>query len=181
MRRSLNEIEAGIKKAASGAGWPAGVADDIGRAAAIMAGSGGDGVGAVIAVLAQDQTVTIATRGRDAQAGDMAVIANAIAGFDLLGGAVVDQVTFAANSGIELLGAFGVVAGADQALGFEISQSGSEYIATRAAQHAPELADGAEVSDALWKQVTDLVAKTFVPASEESRLTGAGAGTTDND
>jgi len=37
------------------------------------------------------------------------------------------------------------------------------------------------VSDQLWIQLSDLASKTYVPATEASRLSGAGAGLNDND
>jgi len=38
-----------------------------------------------------------------------------------------------------------------------------------------------EFSDEVWEFLAALAAKTYVPATEESRLAGAGAGLTDND
>lgn len=47
---------------------------------------------------------------------------------------------------------------------------------------APEPAQGgAALSDELWRRFTVLAALTYVPASEHSRLAGAGAGLSDND
>jgi hypothetical protein len=42
-------------------------------------------------------------------------------------------------------------------------------------------ASGVSVADASWDQLMDFVHKTYVPASEHSRLTGAGAGLIDSD
>ena len=38
-----------------------------------------------------------------------------------------------------------------------------------------------EVDDELWKEIHGLAARTYVPASRISRMTGAGAGSNDND
>ena len=38
-----------------------------------------------------------------------------------------------------------------------------------------------EVDDGLWRELHGLAARTYVPASKISRMTGAGAGSTDND
>ena len=41
--------------------------------------------------------------------------------------------------------------------------------------------DPAENADGSWSQIEQLAQKTYVPASDASRLSGAGAGLTDND
>lgn len=38
-----------------------------------------------------------------------------------------------------------------------------------------------EVDDGLWREIHLLAARTYVPASKTSRLTGAGGGSSDND
>ena len=38
-----------------------------------------------------------------------------------------------------------------------------------------------EVGDGFWREIQRLAARTYVPASQASRLTGAGAGSSDND
>lgn len=42
-------------------------------------------------------------------------------------------------------------------------------------------AEGFAVADAVWRELLKLAARTYVPASEQSRLKGAGAGLSDND
>ena len=44
-----------------------------------------------------------------------------------------------------------------------------------------EYSDGAEVGAAAWAACEELAARTYVPASEQSRIMGAGANLTDND
>ena len=49
---------------------------------------------------------------------------------------------------------------------------------------APEVAAGSgeiEAPDEIWRELGRLAARTYVPASETSRLMGAGAGLRDND
>jgi hypothetical protein len=41
--------------------------------------------------------------------------------------------------------------------------------------------DPVETSDFGWDRITELARRTYVPASDQSRLRGAGAGLTDND
>ena len=43
------------------------------------------------------------------------------------------------------------------------------------------LSDGVEVDEADWQALCRLAHRTYVPASEESRARGAGAGSSDND
>lgn len=45
----------------------------------------------------------------------------------------------------------------------------------------PPTASAITVSGQLWTYLSDLAARTYVPASDASRLAGAGAGLTDND
>jgi hypothetical protein len=45
----------------------------------------------------------------------------------------------------------------------------------------PPRPGGREVDDALWARLGVLAARTYVPASEASRIEGAGAGVSDND
>lgn len=181
MRRSLNEIEVGLKKAAIGAGWQIGLAEDIGRATAILAGSGRDGVAAVLAELQKDQTAILTIEGKVAKCCGTPLIASSVAGFDMLGAGVVDAVEFEMDADIDLLMAIAQVAQADQGAGFEVHREVDKITVRLGAQAIFPLSDGAEVAEDLWDQVTQLVAKTFVPASKNSRLSGAGAGMTDND
>jgi hypothetical protein len=48
-------------------------------------------------------------------------------------------------------------------------------------QMLPPKAGGVAIPDDLWRRFTALAALTYVPASEHSRLAGAGAGLSDND
>ena len=45
----------------------------------------------------------------------------------------------------------------------------------------PDHQDDLIVADAIWDRLSALAYKTYVPSSEESRLSGAGAGLNDND
>lgn len=49
------------------------------------------------------------------------------------------------------------------------------------ARLARSLAQGVMVDEQLWAKISQLAARTLVPASETSRLSGAGAGILDND
>jgi uncharacterized protein DUF3726 len=162
MRRSLNEIEVSLRKAALGAGHPQGLAEEIGRAAMVMCGLGGDGVGAVL------------------ERFDGQGLGEMVSGFDLLGAGVIAEVRFSSGD-FALVQAFAIVAGRAQRQGFDVVNTAGETIVRRGDFHPPALSNGADVSQADWQKIVALVQKTFVPASEGSRLKGAGAGMTDND
>jgi uncharacterized protein DUF3726 len=162
MRRTLNEIEVGLRKAAIGAGFPLGLAEEIGRAGMVMCGLGGDGVGAVLARL------------------DGSGLGEIVSALDLLGAGVQDDAQFSGGD-FPLVQAFAIVAGQAQGRGFDVVNEDGATVVTRGEFSAPSLLNGAEVPETDWQNVVALVQKTFVPASEASRLKGAGAGMTDND
>lgn len=193
MKRSLNEVEGGLKKATLGAGWPVGTAEDMARAAALMCGAGQDGVGLVLGALAKPKTGKWRIEDGALLVGGSSPIPEATAAFDLLGAGVVKEACFARVDKPALLAAMASVAGTDQGCSFELRAEGEVFdlggklpdpgveIVARIGGVQPNVGDElAEVSDADWQAVMQLVAKTFVPASDASRL-GAGAPTTDND
>ncbi|MEM7206298.1 MAG: DUF3726 domain-containing protein [Pseudomonadota bacterium] len=49
------------------------------------------------------------------------------------------------------------------------------------AQSRTSIADGCSVDEQVWKKLVALAHRTYVPISDQSRLTGAGAGLNDND
>jgi len=189
MRRSLNEIETGFKKAAIGVGWPQGAAEDIGRAAAIYCGCGNAGLSPLLNAMQQKRIVSVMMENRVARCSGGALIANATIAFDLVGAGRVEQAIFAWLENPEFLRALSLVAGTDQGCGFQIeaiqtndSSAPPEFVIRRVHEiEQPELADGVDINEEEWAEIAKLVAKTFVPSSDGSRLLGAGAGVTDND
>lgn len=193
MKRSLNEVEGGLKKATLGAGWPVGTAEDMSRAGVLMCGAGHDGVGLALDALSQPKQGDRRIEDAIAHLGGSSIIAEATAAFDLLGAGVVSEARFGRVDQPALLAALAFVAGTDQGCGFELSANGTTFdlgtsqpdpgatiVATRSEAPHGKGTELAEVSDADWQAVQTLVAKTFVPASAESRL-GAGSTLTDND
>jgi hypothetical protein len=70
---------------------------------------------------------------------------------------------------------------------FTIPPAG-EFVMTRAEKVQPDFAirlasryDPKAVADGGWNRLAELAAKTYVPATDQSRIKGAGAGLTDND
>jgi hypothetical protein len=49
------------------------------------------------------------------------------------------------------------------------------------AKHESAIQRGCDISNAVWEKLLNFAHNTYVPSSEASRLTGAGAGLTDND
>jgi hypothetical protein len=135
------------------------------------------------------------------------VAATGPAGLDLLAASAPgDGVTLqAVDDPLLLVGFAGVAArvrGGDFALecaGRTVAEISGERVEWHGAMpgHAAELrltyrpgeakggpgsvAAGVEVGDALWARALRAAARSYVPASEASRLRGAGAGLTDND
>ncbi len=205
---SLNEIETTIRRAATGAGWAYGLAEDAGRAAAWLAGRGLDGVGVALASLERGPASVVAAR---SPAGWHLTGARAAAvgpaGLDLLAasGPGAGVTLEAVDEPLLLVGFAGVAArarGCDfllECAGMTVAQisgTGVEWRGVLPAGaeslrllHRPgEVSEGAgaatagvEVSDALWARALAAAARSYVPASEASRLRGAGAGLTDND
>jgi hypothetical protein len=208
---SLNEIETTLRKAALGAGWPLGLAEEVGRAAAWLCGFGIDGVAAALPALAAGPSLAEAARAgalwrfpgaRAAAAGPSAL--------DLLRAA--GEGASAALEGVDapllLLGLAGVAA-ADAGGGFALDVEGRDSargwarVGARTLALAGEApAPGAAVAlrrlaaapagrapsttraapdPTLWAQAAALADRLLVPASETSRARGAGAGLIDDD
>lgn len=211
MTYSLNELESLLKKAATGAGFPPGHAVDLAAAGVwlarrrvpvcdLLARSIRGG-------MCEVRLVTGAC-GVTCKTAKAAVIG--IAAIDLLlSGVTGDAIELEQiDEPILLVGLAGVAA-ATHAVDFEIRyvggvlsvkssgvgrldaaalEPGSVTLTLRAVdvtQTAPvTLAsryDPAAVHDTGWDELAALARKTYVPASEQSRLSGAGAGLTDND
>ncbi len=205
IRRSLNEIRMTVQKAAVGAGLPAGIAEDVGRAAAWLSARGLDGAGAALAGIRATSSGT-----HDAGAADQC--ARAVSE----GIAALDQVALSAPdatvklSGLDAPALFlglAANAAADYGLCFEIGfGNGGVVLCSPGGTRMPEgmsdsgcnititakpdslcdndpspTTDGVVVGESLWAEVSTLAARTYVPSTEASRLAGAGAGLTDND
>ncbi len=206
--RSFNEIAVTVRKACVGAGCDHGMADDIGRAAAWLHRNGAPGVKAALAALEEtapapalprtDGSVLVFDNARIALCGAAAIDM-------LISGAVREARLLNADApllAIGLLGArakqdglsFRVVAdGAAMTVGASVGSLASLSLAPRAdviiagpqETMDPELdrlpTTVALVDENDWRRCERLAARTYVPATEESRLKGAGGSHTDND
>ncbi|MEM7777155.1 MAG: DUF3726 domain-containing protein [Pseudomonadota bacterium] len=209
MKPSLNEINVVVRKAAVGVGWPYGVGEDVGRAAAWLVAQGHDGVGAAIAAIQPGASVARCEPKADGWTFLHArVAAVGLSAFELL---AIDPSRRVVLRNVDhpllLIGLAGIAAvdngGAYMLTGcstgrvterINVSANHATFACAKLAgetvsiersipsNHAPlETQAVAVVDDAVWRQALTLAARKYVPGSETSRAHGAGAGLTDND
>lgn len=186
---SYNEVQSLARKAASGAGLPHGVAEEIGHAAVWLSARGVDAISIVVDALGDD------ARGRQAVLRGQAAI-------DALCCGEAEQVLPADHAyGLWLIGLAGAAA-MDTGLNLAIQQGNGDVVplarvsdasgllpTMRTLRLLPDNAAPAcsgtprpTATDAgAYAAALGLAARTYVPASDLSRTQGAGAGTTDND
>jgi len=183
---SLNEAETLCAKAARGAGYCWGQADDIGRAARALAAEGSD-FGAALLVLLQTRESFIApTPERLARwrAG----------GPDIAGvGALcpVLAATWLTDAGLDAVGLRLINIGAPvwldallrpAGLGAACDDPFAAGDATLIRRPGPfETGKRAAVEAEIWRALNAYAAQTYVPESESSRRRGAGGGRVDDD
>lgn len=162
MRVSRSEFEATVRKAARGADWPAALAEDLSRAAGALAATGGAGGELGLNMVEGDQ--------RD-------ILAATITAFELsLGG----EASAVAGASPDLLAGCALSLGAEHDVGFDISTEGDCAKISAGPAKSIEIVE-IFVAPTVWDRLQKLACKSYVPASAESRLAGAGAGLTDND
>ena len=210
MQRSLNEIETTLVKAARGLGQAIGVAEDLARAGVWLCRLGCDGVSVVLACLesAEKRELQIETGERVIALPAAHPIHGAQASIDFALGEPNTRVKFptglpvpeiliglAGHASGQFNHSFSIAIGTSQII--EVSKDGASVMPLELpADQVIEIAIAAQVScdpaisllfnrpdvDALvWDMAVAMAAMTYVPATEESRASGAGAGLTDND
>ena len=177
MIRSHNEIAAMATKAARGAGIPLGHAEDFGPIVAHIAVHNPSALACLEAVLNSPQRPI-------AMQSDTSCILISAA-----------QVIFAAPTSLDLIkagakrvelldpdapalleaycDASGITACARSGAVYTITHSTEDFVA--------DPIQAADFPEDIWKILSEFAARTYVPASEASRLSGAGAGLHDND
>jgi len=162
MRVSRSEFEATVRKAARGADWPAALAEDLSRAAGALAATGGAG----------------GELGANMVEGDLRdILAATITAFELsLDGAAATV----AGASDDLLAGCALSLGAEHEVGFDVKAFDNIATINVATQKPTEIVE-IFVAPEVWGKLQTLAHKSYVPASEASRLAGAGAGLTDND
>jgi hypothetical protein len=181
---SYNEVQSLARKAASGAGLPHGVADDIGQAAAWLSARGVDAIGIVVAALAGQ---------------GLADILDGLSAIDALCGGEMDAVTLR-DGDLLLIGIAGAMA-REAGLNLAVDRGGGDIVPLASLRDVGSLASvvtlrrmagngepawpgaprPAPTDAAAYATALALATKTYVPGSDLSRAKGAGAGTTDND
>ncbi len=163
---SQNEIVAVIYKAAIGSGLAVGIAQDLAQAGALLCAEGKPGVALAIESFDED-------------------VASWCSAFDLLACGSQTEVTVVLEAAADVLWALGVLAGRAYGITYhhEVA-SGTAVVTCVAGAPAAWIAGSTgavEVAEADLERAHALAHKTYVPATEASRISGAGAGLTDND
>ncbi|MEP1442622.1 MAG: DUF3726 domain-containing protein [Hyphomicrobiales bacterium] len=206
---SLNEISATLRKAAVGSGFDVGRAQDIAAAGCWLISSGYDGAGAVLkAIEAGPQPISF--DGENSHFQNVHVASCGLAAVDIVEGSERFVVSYNPLDVPELLLGFVGVASAandnDYTIAFgskggvllcvEPDTSLDDFFGDKAAKmtlwtvrQGVVISKDDQISQEdehrmdleTWVKLLDLAQKTYVPASEASRLSGAGAGLVDND
>ena len=206
---SLNEISATLKKAAVGSGFDVGRAEDIAAAGCWLIASGRDGAGVVLQAI-EGGPRSIDFDGENSHFENVHVASCGLAAVDIVEGSERFVVSFGPLDVPELqLGFVGVASRAndnDYTLAFgskggvllcvEPDTSLDDFFGDKAAKMTlwtvrqgvvisqdgqASQDEGHRIDLEAWVKLLDLAHKTYVPASEASRLSGAGAGLVDND
>lgn len=170
---ALNEVAGMAQKAARGAGFPVGQAEDLGRIAAYLAGTGAN-VAPVTAAL-QEAVSDIDVRWTDScaevHAGPAILIGPVIRDAFAMG---CTKAVLADLAHAPLVGAFLAENGVAQNWdGLTVTLSDTTVLTAKC--------NPVTIPPQDWRVWSDCAAKTYVPETEASRLAGAGAGLTDND
>lgn len=214
MSFALNEVDAMARKAARGAGFSWGMAEETGRAARWLCAQGIDGVQALAALLGRADGAALVTMEPAAGPGHaLRTQAGAICPL-MAGAALADSAEIWAADGLQigavlspaLLLPFAAIAAAQLGTpisvtwdgvaartdGTRLSLTGSDDLLAPQTAQATVRSGGklaepltrrsrAAPADADWATLNCLAGRTHAPATEDSRLKGAGAGLSDND
>jgi len=183
---SINEIRAVLRKAAMGSGFPAGLADAIAAAGVWLCAHGRDGLGAVLAAVDGGYEAEVAVE-RD---GATVTFAGARVGrcgpsaFELIAAGDADEVIIEDPDSPTLLeGMAGVASTRTATFVTTPTVDGRFTVVCAAVGEASPFAirTVVAVDEEQFATASALAARILVPATDESRLSGAGAGLTDND
>ena len=202
MQLSLNELQAECRKATRGAGLSWGTAEETGQAVAWLAERGINAVPALLDCLdrgagqawADDPIrigIIIADQARHLAAGASLTVAQihqpvlTLPFLALASRLTGTTMTLSHADGIWSASAAGITS---SVLTAAAESSTIQAVTCGAAEHSPIAADQLprrmfrlDLEEVLWQRLQALAHHTYVPATEQSRLLGAGAGVTDND
>lgn len=179
---SLNEVETTTRKALIGRGTDPGTATDVAAAVRWLCERGEDGVGIVLTAIHRSDDFAAIVRAVDAVIageGESVIVDHNVVLFAALCGPAAKVFGF----GFELVAAdWSAVIGAVELAGpvgsGPVSVNTVETVAST--RHSAERAQFT-TSQVDWKALGALAARIYVPSSDQSRTSGAGAGLTDND
>lgn len=186
MSWSLGEVQALTIKAARGAGHPWGVADEAGWAVRWLAARGLSGVDAMATVLDNGPSnacplltgISIADKGKEAFPLDLEITTPLI---------VLPFIGRASGAGciarVDIGGNMVIVTAEEIKLTAPLPSHAklSASLDAGTLQKAPRYHRIEKISEATLQILSRLAQKTYAPATEASRKSGAGAGLTDND
>jgi hypothetical protein len=184
---SLNEAEGMATKAAAGAGRPWGLAQEAGRAVAALEAMGQPGAQALLTLLKVTDGVscnelcpTSTSGGTWHGKGSLCPILTGVYIADL--GDLSEKVTLH-NMHVPLL--LVPFVGQCELAGDTTSAHCAELCVVPASSSRAKVSvvqsGPVDIGDEIWEALSAFAHRTYVPASEASRLKGAGAGLTDND
>ena len=181
MSRSLNEVAGLALKAARGAGFPLGHAEDFARAVVVLAATRPAALPEVSRALQATRSPAKCTQeGAVLTVDGTSIIMAAPVALDALA-TDCHTVRLSGVDAPDLLWAYLQVAARDQSVfaGF----SGDDPVTLSRCENVdvPDISGPVEIPDDVWAVWDALAQKTYVPATAASRLAGAGAGLTDND
>lgn len=181
MNLSLNEVAAMAKKATRGTGFSWGHSEDAGRAIKWLCEHGSDGCGILTNYLTDLDSGAILT-GAPSPAW---VASNGMLCPILTGSALSDQAGALLGQTVTLkqVAAPCLIAPAvAHVASVTITQNDDVIVTFTGPPNAPQtLATRANTTPAAWDTLQLFAARTYAPATEESRLRGAGSGTSDSD
>jgi hypothetical protein len=190
MTMSLNEVEAMARKAARGAGFEWGLAEDAGKATRWLCAHGQDGVAVAVAVFtngaAAESTLAcgaaLSDRAADLRDGSIE-LQNLADPLFLMPFAAMAAQTLRATVEVECDGCRALTDGKSLTLigDFPEIASALSIRLTDTVLGAEGPSSRARPNPSDWAELETLAKRTYAPATDESRLKGAGAGLSDND
>ena len=172
---SLNEVDALAARAARGAGFSWGLADDVGRAARLLAGEGADWSASLLALLERAPRLAPPGAREGAPLCPVRMAAYLNDASTETGALVLRDVALPVwfDALLKTEGLWRVET--------DLLAATADATLTRGASAAPPGARRASISRSAYDALNALAARLYVPESDRSRTRGAGGGRVDED